>query len=680
MKYRAFLSYSHADEKWARWIHRSLERYRVPKHIAAAGALPGARLKPVFLDRDELGSSTSLSASIREALADSEALIVICSPTAAKSKWVNQEVKEFEQLHGGANIYCCIVEGRAPEVFPPALLQADEPLAADLTASGDGKRAGFTKLVAGLLGVGFDDLRRREYQVRNRKLAIVAAASLVGMAIMTSLGVSALIARGQAEQARQEAEHRREQAEDLLAFMVGDLRESLEPLGRLDLLDRVGDQAITYFESVDASAINDRSLTLQSQVLTQIGEIRMSQYQYEAAVEAFEQAYRFVEPLVERQPGDGEMLFQRGQAEFWVGYMRWRTGDLDGAQQWLQRYFDSSVELTVIDPAREDWLQEVAWGYHNLGVLAVEQQDLERARALFGKELEVLQDLAGRSPDVAETRENIADVYSWLGRISEREGNLRDALSNYSESARYREELFAETPDHSDRKHWFIVASAFTASIQAITGQVENAAAAYAKLIPLQTDMVKTDPENRELQRYLARLQVDSAELSVAKTVEDERSNALAVVDEATLILENLLHAEPEDRRARAALAKAYRVAATLHLLGQDHEKAADSASLAIEQVAGVPRDMQLIQELGAALVVATMVSTAAESGRDSTRMASEWLDFELAAEQATDPRTLDAQARIAMVNGDTDRAVVIIQRLEQSGYVPIWRWPDMTR
>ena len=117
MKYRAFLSYSHADEKWARWIHRSLERYRVPKHIAAAGALPGARLKPVFLDRDELGSSTSLSASIREALADSEALIVICSPTAAKSKWVNQEVKEFEQLHGGANIYCCIVEGRAPEVF-----------------------------------------------------------------------------------------------------------------------------------------------------------------------------------------------------------------------------------------------------------------------------------------------------------------------------------------------------------------------------------------------------------------------------------------------------------------------------------------------------------------------------------------------------------------------------------
>ncbi|MCZ6830962.1 MAG: TIR domain-containing protein [Gammaproteobacteria bacterium] len=32
-KYKAFISYSHADEKWARWSHRALESYKPPKHL-----------------------------------------------------------------------------------------------------------------------------------------------------------------------------------------------------------------------------------------------------------------------------------------------------------------------------------------------------------------------------------------------------------------------------------------------------------------------------------------------------------------------------------------------------------------------------------------------------------------------------------------------------------------------
>lgn len=680
MKYRAFLSYSHANEKWARWIHRSLERYRVPKHIAVSKDLPNPRLKPVFLDRDELSSSTSLSASILEALSASEALIVICSPAAAESKWVNKEVEEFERLHGGANIFCCIVEGEAPDVFPPALRRSDEPLAADLTAAGDGRRAGFTKLVAGLLGVGFDDLRRREYQVRNRKLAAIAIASLVGMAVMTSLGVSAILSSRQAEQARQEADQRREQAENLLAFMVGDLRESLEPLGRLDLLDRVGDQAIKYFESVDAESINDHSLTLQSQVLTQIGEIRMSQFQYEAAIEAFEQAYRYVEPLVLRHPDDGEMLFNRSQAEFWAGNMRWRTGDLDGAQLWLQRYFDSSLELTTLDPARDDWLQEVGWGYHNLGVLAVEQQDLSRARELFAEELVVLQELSSRSPDLAETRENTADAYSWLGRISEREGNLRAALWNYGESARYREELLAESPDHSARKKWFVVASAFSADMLAITGRVDEAGTTYADLVSILADMVATDPENRELQRYAARVQVDSAELLIPSATKAERSKALADASQAIQTLETLLSAESEDRHARISLAKAYRVAATLNLVANRFEAAAELAQQAIELVADDLGDVPLVQEFGAALVVAAMTLVQADGPLDETEMRNYRSMFEREAEQSRDPRTLDGLVRIAALEGDADRAATIVSQLDQAGYVPIWPWPALDR
>ena len=92
-KYRAFISYSHSDENWARWLHRSLETYRVPKHlvgtVTAFGPVP-ERLAPVFRDRDELATATNLGATLTKALEQSAFQVVICSPAAATSRWVNE--------------------------------------------------------------------------------------------------------------------------------------------------------------------------------------------------------------------------------------------------------------------------------------------------------------------------------------------------------------------------------------------------------------------------------------------------------------------------------------------------------------------------------------------------------------------------------------------------------------
>ena len=97
-KYRAFISYSHRDSRWASWLHSSLERYRPPKAlvgtVTARGEVP-RRLAPIFRDRDELASATDLGTLINAALEGSACQIVLCSPPAAKSKWVNEEILAF---------------------------------------------------------------------------------------------------------------------------------------------------------------------------------------------------------------------------------------------------------------------------------------------------------------------------------------------------------------------------------------------------------------------------------------------------------------------------------------------------------------------------------------------------------------------------------------------------------
>ena len=56
LKYRAFISYSHADTGWARWLHRGLESFHIDKDLAgretATGTIPST-LRPIFRDRDD---------------------------------------------------------------------------------------------------------------------------------------------------------------------------------------------------------------------------------------------------------------------------------------------------------------------------------------------------------------------------------------------------------------------------------------------------------------------------------------------------------------------------------------------------------------------------------------------------------------------------------------------------
>src|SRR5688572_32727949 len=94
-RYWAYLSYSHRDEADAKWLHTALEKFTVPAGLVgretASGPIPKS-FAPIFRDRQELAASSDLGGGIREALAGSRFLIVLCSPAAAESRWTNEEI------------------------------------------------------------------------------------------------------------------------------------------------------------------------------------------------------------------------------------------------------------------------------------------------------------------------------------------------------------------------------------------------------------------------------------------------------------------------------------------------------------------------------------------------------------------------------------------------------------
>jgi eukaryotic-like serine/threonine-protein kinase len=112
--FAVFISYSHRDEALAAWLHRSLEGYRVPRALVgkngAFGAIP-PRLGRCFRDREEFSASGDLSEAIRAALAASDSMLVLCSPGAAASAYVNEEIRPFKALGKGKRIFAAISSG-----------------------------------------------------------------------------------------------------------------------------------------------------------------------------------------------------------------------------------------------------------------------------------------------------------------------------------------------------------------------------------------------------------------------------------------------------------------------------------------------------------------------------------------------------------------------------------------
>lgn len=216
-RFRAFISYSHADKRWGIWLHGALEGYRIPRALG----IGDRRLRPVFRDDAELAASADLGAAITDALSRSDAMIVICSPRSAQSHWVDKEIRQFQALGRGDRIFGLIVHGIPHDTrancFPPAFdlpgegeANAAEPLAIDLRAHG--RHDSLLKILAGLLRVDYDRLKRRDRQRSIRRLvattvAVVAVFTIYSLSLffqaravnLQASSVLAALARGASE-------------------------------------------------------------------------------------------------------------------------------------------------------------------------------------------------------------------------------------------------------------------------------------------------------------------------------------------------------------------------------------------------------------------------------------------------------------------------------------------------
>ncbi|HVU30451.1 MAG TPA: TIR domain-containing protein [Sphingomicrobium sp.] len=567
-RYFAFLSYSHKDNELAGWLHSQLEAYRVPRRLAGQltdnGVIP-KRLRPIFRDEHELAAADDLGEEIETAIASSQFLIVLCSPAAAKSRWTNAEIDAFKRSRPDGCVFAAIASGEPfaseipgredEECFPPALRhkydrrgrpteKRAEPLAADLRVTGDGRRVGFLKLVAGMLGVGFDDLVQRETTRRQRRLAMLAAGSLAGMAVTSTLAITAI-------QARDAAREQRREAEGLIGFMLGDLKDKLEPLGRLDALDGVGAKVLAYYQKEGTADLSDAALSQRSRALSLMAEVATDRRDFDGALRLYREAMAGTKEAIDRKPDDPERLYQHAQNVFYLGYISHLQGDFKSAERYMREYKRLANQMVALGPDNMKWRMEVQYADVNLGTVFYDQRRFDEASEQFQEALDTMEAIARADPSNEDYKKNLAEALAWLGDVSEAKGELDAAIAARKRAVDILSNQLARTGDMDSRER-LLAAQRSLGGFYDERGLSRAAIEQYRSAVAHAGTLAALEPGNSEWLEYGYSARFD---LATRLLNSNELPEAITQVDDGCATVRTLLKRDGANLFWRAGLA-----------------------------------------------------------------------------------------------------------------------------
>jgi WD40 repeat protein len=208
-RYDAFVSYTHADEgEVAKRLQAGVEKFGKPWYRT--------RSLRLFLDTNSLTASPGLWSSIEGALADSRWLILVTSPRAVESPWIDREIRWWLDNRSASTMLIVVADGtlkwdpkagdfdsEVSTALPPALLGAfeEEPHWVSIPSATEPSelelRVAIVDIATPLRGVSKEKLVAAAEQERRRTMRWVRGVILTLSALLIAAVAAGLIALNQ---------------------------------------------------------------------------------------------------------------------------------------------------------------------------------------------------------------------------------------------------------------------------------------------------------------------------------------------------------------------------------------------------------------------------------------------------------------------------------------------------
>jgi len=626
--YRVFLSCSHRDKAWGKWLQGALEGYRVDKDLVGrstpAGPVP-TTLRPIFRSREDaavghslavktsLAIQTSLAvqtASTEQTLTDqdlaalqaSQFLVVLCSPSAANSRHVNEHIRRFKALGCADRVIAVVIDGEpgdpARECVPPALRVKrgwdreltdlrGETIVADARPQGDGKDLAAQKLVARLLGLGLDEIGRRAVAARERHACVrngVIAASLAlivacggglafarhelsrnealldrtlsrataltskAVAMSTRLGVPRSLSVGLLEEAEKLFRNMAELGSETphlrlrKASMLIELARNYAALGNAELPRLRATEADRLLRKLVADVAGNlawqRALSV---TCDELGDVLQSQGRFKEAFANYQISLAIAARLAADPSNAG---WQRDPAVNYikVGDLDVATGSLDAALASYHVSFAIYERHAAADRSDARWQHGLLLSHEKIGDVLRVQGELDAALASYHAGRAIAESLVAADPANAGWQRRLSVSHVKIGDVLALVGKPDEAFASYHASNAIAERFAAADPDHAGWQNDLGISHERMGSVLEAQGDLVGALNEYRVSVAVASWLAAADPGHAGRQRTLG---IAHEHIGDALRLLGDLTGALKAYDAKRSIIGRLAAADP---------------------------------------------------------------------------------------------------------------------------------------
>ena len=587
--YDAFVSYSHQKDK--------------PIAAALQGAIqklgkPWYRRRALRLFRDDtsLSATPHLWPTIEQALRQSSHFVLLTSPEAAASKWVNKEVAYWLEHNSVETLLVGLTDGElkwddaaadfavgegTKHPLPPTLARKfpNEPKWVDLRPyREDAERpaskrdAKFTELAAdfaaAIRGMPKEDLLSQEVRQQRGalRLAVGAAAALL------ILAAAATVAGLLAYRSQQEAIAQRNRAERTLATatktangLVFDLAQRFRytaaiPVSLIkDILDRartLQDQLVNSGQTTPDIQYSEAVALLQTAgLLREIGDTS-------GALSTAERAYQILKGLLSENQNyetDWQLFLALAQTLLTIGDINTDQGDTAAALKSYGASLDLLRKLVEFDPNKVEWQRHVVLAYLDVGRTQEAQLDFTSALKSYRDAFAISDKLTKSDPSNFLWQHDLSQCYKSIASVQDAEGDPTSAIDSVRKGLAIDDRLAKSEFSNARWKVELVISYGQVGDIQFRQGNFEDALASYKSSYSVIAQLANSDQANASLQQRLAEAHVRLAQVEIKL---DRLQDAAASYRNGLAIMDRLVEADPGNTVWQKQTAAFYKEAA----------------------------------------------------------------------------------------------------------------------
>lgn len=502
---------------------------------------------------------------------------------------------------------------------------------------------------------------------RIARRAIIATIALFALLGAWRYTVDLQRERTLAVQAEAESARRRAQAEDLINFMVGDLRTKLEPVGRLDILDDVGEKALQYLGRAKPESLSVEELLAHSKALNQLGDVRVGQGNMKAAMPLFEQSLDRAQIAYRRDSKNDAAQFALGLSQFYLANSYRLQGDITKSSEHAREYLRLTSDLAQRHPTNDPYQLEASYAHSLNGLLLEEKRDFEGAIAEYQKTLAIKNAYAARHENDDTAKEDVARTINKYGYAMLRSGALQRARDQFENEVTLREALVRRNPKQMRWKQDLAVAHSFLATtLFDFLGDTESALQHRLADVTLNEELAALDPTNTKWQRNLASARVSYARLLAARGDRELAAQNLRAAEQSLRQLLATDSARPLWRTDLAQLKlERVRLLRDEGRLDAAQREAADA--IALLEGSNDPTHRRTLGSVYLNLGYVRSEQKVPDQAREAWGRALPLL--RPASIDKGDIRELASWARVLIALGDRNQAAPVVSRLRAVGY-----------